>query len=75
MWTKIENIDISPKLNTDNSQWLKPAFMDFLVSFPKIETKGIRIIGLSGGIEKDAANAYLGIEYYTSIAELAVYGK
>ncbi|WP_289053143.1 ADP-ribosylglycohydrolase family protein [Carboxylicivirga marina] len=72
-WRVIENAIVKPSLNLDNSQWLKPAFQDYIISFEPVKTKGIRIVGLSGGIEKDANNAHLGMEYATSIGELEVY--
>lgn len=74
-WKKVPKITISPNINLDNTQWLKITFMNFNISFQPVVTKGIRIIGLSGGIEKDAANASLGIQYYTSISELKVYNR
>jgi hypothetical protein len=47
--------------------------MKYVISFPTIYAKGIRIIGQAGGIDKDAANAHLGKEYFTSISELKVF--
>ncbi|MCF8261879.1 MAG: ADP-ribosylglycohydrolase family protein [Melioribacteraceae bacterium] len=74
-WTKIEDVKISPEMNLENSQWLKPSLIDYEISFAEVYTEGIRIIGLSGGIEKDAANAHLGMQYYTAISELRVFEK
>ena len=50
-------------------------FIDFEISFKQIKTKGIRIIGLGGGIPKDAGNAHLGMQYYSTISELRVYSE
>jgi len=72
-WIKIENLRIYPELNLENTQWLKPYSINYEISFPAISTRGIRIIGLAGGLPKDAANAHLGLQYYTSISELRVY--
>jgi hypothetical protein len=72
-WKTVENFRMTPAMNLDNTQWLKPAFMDYTITFPTVTTKGIRISGLSGGIEKDAANAHLGHQHYTSISELRVF--
>ncbi|MCU4163726.1 ADP-ribosylglycohydrolase family protein [Carboxylicivirga caseinilyticus] len=72
-WKEVDEKKIYPELNTDNNQWMKPAYQDFTIQFDTIQTRGIRIIGHAGGIEKDAANAHLGIEYATSISELEVY--
>jgi len=74
-WQKINDIHVSPKMNFDNSQWLKSEFMNYDITFPTITTKGIRIVGLAGGIPKDANNAHLGIQFYTSISELSVFGE
>jgi hypothetical protein len=74
-WIEVEDVDIDPKMNLDNTQWLKPSRMYYQIDFEPVKTRGIRIIGLSGGIKKDSANAYLGKQYYTSISELGVYTK
>jgi ADP-ribosylglycohydrolase len=74
-WLKVNDIKITPEMNLHNSQWLKPHFMDYDISFRPLKSKGIRIIGLSGGIPKDVANGHLGIQYYTSISELRVYSE
>ena len=62
-------------MNLDNTQWLKPSKMNYEIRFPAVHTKGIRVKGLGGGIEKDPANAYLGMQYYTAVSELKVYEK
>jgi hypothetical protein len=72
-WVKLDNFHTYPDMNLDNNQWLKPSFIDYEISFQPIRTKGIRISGLSGGIPKDASNAYLGMQYYTAISELRIF--
>lgn len=72
-WLEIQEPDIYPHMNLDNNQWLKPAFVNYTMSFPAVTTKGIRIVGMSGGVEKDAANAHLGMQFYTAISELKVF--
>lgn len=72
-WKKVNIIEMYPAMNMDNTQWLKPAYQDYTIVFEPVKTKGIRIIGVAGGIEKDANNAHLGIEYASSIGELEVY--
>lgn len=74
-WWKIREFEMDPLMNLDNSQWLKPHLMDYEISFPPVTTKGIRIKGWAGGIPKDAGNAHLGMQYYTSVAELRVYAE
>jgi hypothetical protein len=70
-WVKIENLNISPKMNLENSQWLKPNFIDYDISFAPLISKGIRIIGLAGGLPEESPNS----QYYTSISELRVYAE
>jgi len=72
-WESLDDIHVFPEMNMDNSQWLKPAYQDYTIVFEPIKTKGIRIIGVAGGIEKDANNAHLGIEFASSIGELEVH--
>ena len=74
-WVKVENPNMLPDMNLENTQWLKPHLVDYHVSFNPIKTKGIRIIGISGGNPKDAANSHLGLQYYTTISELKVFSK
>ena len=72
-WADLNDYAMFPQMNMDNSQWLKPAYQDYTITFNAIITRGIRIIGKSGGIDKDEANAHLGLEYASSIGELEVY--
>jgi len=74
-WAKIENINISPEMNLENSQWLKPNFIDYDISFAPVKSQGIRIVGMAGGLPRDVANAHSGSRYYTSISELRVYAE
>ncbi len=74
-WVAIEDYQMTPEMNIDNSQWLKGSFIDYEVSFPTVKTTAIRISGLAGGVEKDAANAHLGMQYFTAISELRVYER
>ncbi len=74
-WTRVSGLEIDPKPNLDNSQWLKASRIDYDLSFDPVETKAIRIIGSAGGIAKDAANQHLGTRYFTAISELSVYQK
>ncbi|MCU0430754.1 MAG: ADP-ribosylglycohydrolase family protein [Cytophagaceae bacterium] len=72
-WVPVKQVRMSPEMNLENNQWLKPTMIDYSISFEKVRCRGIRIIGLSGGIPKDATNAHLGLQYYTSISELKVF--
>jgi hypothetical protein len=75
MWRPVDNLQIVPEPNLDNSQWLKTSRVDYDLSFDPVTTTAIRIIGAAGGIEPDDANRHLGTRYYTSISELAIYGQ
>ncbi|MBS2211417.1 ADP-ribosylglycohydrolase family protein [Carboxylicivirga mesophila] len=72
-WENVNGLSIAPKMNLDNTQWLKPVYQSYTIDFNTIETTAIKIIGRPGGIEKDANNAHLGLEFATSIGELEVY--
>ena len=74
-WRKVNSKHIYPEMNLENNQWLKPNFIDYDVNFEAVETKAIRIIGKAGGIEKDAGNAHLGMEYKTAISELKIFNE
>jgi ADP-ribosylglycohydrolase len=71
-WRSARLNGISPRLNFDNTQWLKGAFIDHSLSIETVTTRAVRIIGNAGGIEQDQRN---GGErrFYTAISELAVY--
>jgi hypothetical protein len=73
-WVSVDRMHISPELNLENSQWLKPAQMEYTIRFDTVKTTAIRIIGNNGGIEKDPANAHLGLELATAISELKAFG-
>jgi len=72
-WVRVEKINVYPEMDLTNVQWLKPQMIDYNISFKPLKTKGIRIVGMAGGIPKDPANAYLGLQYYSSISELKIY--
>jgi len=72
-WEKIDDFTVYPEMNLENTQWLKPAFIDYHISFALVKTRGIRIIGMAGGLPKDAADEHPGLQYYTAISELRIY--
>lgn len=74
-WWKVTDFQVYPEMNLDDSQWLKPHLMEYEISFAPVVTKGIRIKGWAGGVPKDEANAHLGMQFNTSVAELRVYGE
>ena len=72
-WVKIENPNITPKMNLENTQWLKASFINYNISFAPIETNAIRIIGINGAIIRDGSKPNSVIENFSSISELSVF--
>lgn len=71
-WLPVSGLRVEPPLDLDNSQWLKGAFIDHVLSFEPVEARAIRITGMPGGVPPDSGED---VSYYTSISELAVYGE
>ena len=71
-WIKLkEGFSISPEFDNSNSALNKSHFVDYLIDFSPIKTKGIRITGYAGGGDhwhESSKNSY-----FTSITELEVY--
>ncbi|SMF43430.1 ADP-ribosylglycohydrolase family protein [Pseudobacteriovorax antillogorgiicola] len=72
-WLSVPGVQWLTPINFDNSPWLKGQFVDHWLRFPLIKTKGLRIVGQAGGLEKDPANQHLGLRYYTNLSEIAVF--
>ncbi|HEY0893722.1 MAG TPA: hypothetical protein VGE32_11745, partial [Cellvibrio sp.] len=66
-WQNVEQLQIAPAINFDNSQWLKGIGINHTLTFAPVTTKSIRIIGAAGGVERDSFNGG-GREFYTAIA-------
>lgn len=73
-WQNVEQLQIAPAINFDNSQWLKGIGINHTLSFAPVTTKSIRIIGAAGGVERDSFNGG-GREFYTAISELSVHER
>jgi hypothetical protein len=71
-WQQASLLSIDPRINFDNSQWLKGAYIDHALDIEPVTTTAIRIIGNAGGVEKDARNGG-GKSHYTAISELSIY--
>lgn len=72
-WQAVEQMNISPSPSMENTQWLKGSYLQYLIRFNPIQTRAIRVLLTPGGVEKDAMNGG-GIERFTAISELSVYG-
>ena len=71
-WRRIlKPVEITPKFDKSNNFVNKAHYMNYLIQFDEIKTKGIRISGNAGGGDHwhEDSKDY----FFTSIAELAVY--
>jgi hypothetical protein len=73
-WQDVQQLQIVPAINFDNSQWLKGIGINHTLSFVPVITNAIRIIGAAGGVERDHFNGG-GREFYTAISELSVHQR
>jgi hypothetical protein len=69
-WRPVQGLLISPPLAPGNEPYNKPHFVEYLLAFPAVETKAIRMIGQAGG----ARHWHSKLTYFTSISELSVHG-
>lgn len=69
-WKPVQGLLISPPLAPGNEPYNKPHFVEYLLAFPAIETKAIRMIGQAGG----TTHWHSKLTYFTSISELSVHG-
>ena len=71
-WRRIlKPVEITPKFDKTNNFVNKAHYMNYLIQFDEIKTKGIRINGDAGGGDHwhEDSKDY----FFTSIAELAIY--
>jgi len=71
-WTPVEKISITPALPETDIVFFQPHFVEYVISFPTVETKAIRIIGdakIEGHWHKYTKN----VSGFTSVTELSVY--
>lgn len=73
-WQNVQQLQIMPAMNFDNSQWLKGIGINHTLSFAPVTTSAIRIIGAAGGVERDSFNGG-GREFYSAISELSVHER
>jgi len=74
-WISVDRMQVTPEMNLENSQWLKPSLMNHHITFTPVVSSGIRIVGEAGGIPGSAAGDQRQKHGCTSIAELKVYLK
>lgn len=73
-WRPVDGLQVTPAMDLENSQWRKGTDIDHTLRFAPVSTRAIRLVGTSGGVERDARNGG-GRVYYSSLGELAVYGQ
>ena len=68
-WQPVKKLIITPELITGNEPYNKPHFVEYLLVFEPVKSRGIRIIGNAGGSD----HWYSKKTWFTSITELCVY--
>lgn len=68
-WQPVTGLTITPALPSGSKPYNKPHFAEYLLSFPLVKTRGIRIIGDAGADD----HWYSRKTWFTSITELSVY--
>ena len=69
-WEKVNRGKIIPGLPEDVNTFIRPNFVEYILTFQPVTTKAIRIIGTAGGLEHWHENI---IYHFSSITELSVY--
>ena len=69
-WVSAKNVKITPNLPSPELLFIRPNFVEYVLSFDNVKSKAIRIIGEVGGIEHWFNKK---IYHFTSITELSVY--
>jgi hypothetical protein len=71
-WINAEGVSIAPKLPELTDVFFQPHFVEYVLRFPTIKTKGIRIIG-DAGVQAHWHKYTKHVSSFTSITELSVY--
>ncbi len=71
-WVPVEKVAISPSLPATDVVFYQPHFVEYVISFPAIRTKAVRIIG--DAMVQDHWHLFTKkVSAFTSITELSVY--
>jgi len=71
-WVKANNVKVTPSLPPTEHKFIRPNFVEYVLTINPVKTKGIRIIGEAGGLKHwFNKKAY----YFSSITELSVYSS
>jgi hypothetical protein len=71
-WVPVEKISINPALPETDIVFFQPHFVEYVISFPTVETKAIRIIG-DAKIESHWNKYTKQVSGFTSVTELSVH--
>jgi len=71
-WTPVEKISVNPPLPATDIVYYQPHFAEFVISFPTVDTKAIRVIG-DAKIQDHWTKYTKYVSGFTSITELSVY--
>jgi len=71
-WVPVEKLSITPALPESDVVFYQPHFVEYVIDFPTIETKAIRIIG-DAKIQDHWHKYTKQVSGFTSITELSVY--
>jgi len=71
-WTAVEKTSFTPPLPETDIVFFQPHFVEYVISFDPVETKGIRIIG-DAKIEGHWNKYTKQVSGFTSVTELSVY--
>lgn len=64
VWQPVQKLDITPNYNFENSRVRRRPYETYVLTFPEVRAKAIRLIGKPGGIAQ-----------FTSLARLGVYHR
>ena len=69
VWQPVKKFTSTPELIKGDEPYNKPHFVEYLLTFEPVKTRGIRIVGDAGGSD----HWYSKKTWFTSITELCVY--
>ena len=71
-WKKASQVKIDPPLPEDKETFIRPNFVEYILTFEPVNTKAIKIVGNAGGIKHWHEDT---IYHFSSISELSVYSS
>ena len=72
-WTPVQKIKMETPLPESRSVFIQPHFVEYIITFDPVETKGIRVL-LDAAVQPDHWHGYSKkVSSFTSVTELSVY--